>query len=309
MEAILHLYGYSGGVISRAGARRKRPGPQEPARRLRADAQLNRDRILDAAAELFAERGISAPLDEVARRAGVGVATLYRRFPTRADLAAATFERNISRFTEAVDRALAAADPWQGFRGLVFELCELQAGDAGLREMLTTAFPSSSVVEQRTAEAVEKLRELMVRAQHAGSLRADVAVADVVVMLLANSGVLAATGQTAPDHVAAFRRADGRRVRGRPARPEAVTARPGRAAVTPLDRDAGQIGPEGPNLVPAVPRNLAIVEPMSVEPPVHTRALIIGTGFSGLGMAHRAAETRRGLPHPGEGRRGRRHLA
>ena len=199
VEAILHLYGYSGGVISRAGARRKRPGPQEPARRLRADAQLNRDRILDAAAELFAERGISAPLDEVARRAGVGVATLYRRFPTRADLAAATFERNISRFTEAVDRALAAADPWQGFRRLVFDLCELQAGDAGLREMLTTAFPSSSVVEQRTAEAVEKLRELMVRAQHAGSLRADVAVADVVVMLLANSGVLAATGQTAPD--------------------------------------------------------------------------------------------------------------
>jgi AcrR family transcriptional regulator len=199
VETTLHLYAYSDGVISRADARRKRPAPLEPARRLRADAQLNRDRILDAAAELFAERGISAPLDEVARRAGVGVATLYRRFPTRADLAAATFERNISRFTEAVDRALAATDPWQGFRGLVFDLCELQAGDAGLREMLTTAFPPSSVVEQRTAEAVEKLRELMLRAQRDGSLRADVTVADVVVMLLANSGVLAATGQTAPD--------------------------------------------------------------------------------------------------------------
>ena len=62
-------------------------------RRLRADAALNRDRIVDAAAELFAARGIAVPMDDVARHAGVGVATLYRRFPTRADLAAATFER------------------------------------------------------------------------------------------------------------------------------------------------------------------------------------------------------------------------
>ncbi len=166
---------------------------------MRADAQLNRDRILDAAAELFADRGISVPLEEVARRAGVGVATLYRRFPTRADLAAATFERNISRFTEAVDRALADGDSWNGFRALVFELCALQASDAGLREMLTTACPPSSVVEQRTAEAVEKLRALMARAQRDGSLRGDVTVDDVVVMLLANAGVVGATGDTAPD--------------------------------------------------------------------------------------------------------------
>ena len=183
-------------MISRAAASTVRP---RTPRGLRADAAANRDRILDAAAELFARRGITVPLDEVARRAGVGVATLYRRFPTRADLVAATFERYISRFTEAVDRALANPDPWQGFRGLVFELCELQASDAGLRDMLTTAFPSSSVVEQRTAEAVELLRTLMASAQRGGSLRADVTVADVVVLLLANAGVVATTGETAPD--------------------------------------------------------------------------------------------------------------
>ena len=82
---------------------------------------------------------------------------------------------------------------------MVFELCELQASDAGLRDMLTTAFPSSSVVEQRTAEAVELLRTLMASAQRDGSLRADVTVADVVVLLLANAGVVATTGETAPD--------------------------------------------------------------------------------------------------------------
>lgn len=154
---------------------------------------------MDAAARLFADRGISVPLEEVARNAGVGVATLYRRFPTRADLAAATFERNMSRYTEAVDAALADPRPWHGFRELVFALCELQATDAGLRELLTTAFPSSSLIEQRTAEAVDKLRTLMARAQQDGDLRSDVSPADVVIMLMANAGVVGATAASAPD--------------------------------------------------------------------------------------------------------------
>jgi AcrR family transcriptional regulator len=192
-------------VISGARAHTKRRGSQEkPAERaLRADAQLNRDRILDAAATLFADRGLSVPLDEIARQAGVGVATLYRRFPTRADLAAAIFERNISRYTEAVDRAVADPVPWNGFRGLIFDLCRLQAADAGLRDLLTTAFPASSVIEQTTAEAAEKLRTLIARGQQDGSLRPDLAVADVGVILLANGGVVGAgeskTADSAPE--------------------------------------------------------------------------------------------------------------
>jgi AcrR family transcriptional regulator len=180
-------------VFSSATRREKRPRP------LRADAQLNRDRILSAASELFAERGLGVPLEEIARRAGVGVATLYRRFPTRADLAAAAFERSMSKYTEAVDRALANATAGDGFRGLIFDLCELQARDAGLRDLLTTSFPARSTIEKRTGEAVDKLKELIGRAQADGSIRADLVVADVVVLLLANSGVLAATGKAAPD--------------------------------------------------------------------------------------------------------------
>jgi AcrR family transcriptional regulator len=166
--------------------------PSAP-RRLRADAALNRDRIVDAAAELFGARGIAVPLDEVARHAGVGVATLYRRFPTRADLAAATFERNLTRYTEAVDRALDDPDPWQGFRVLVYELCQLQASDAGLRELLTMSFPASSMLEKQTGEALVRLGSLIGRAQEAGSLRRDVVPGDLVVMLLANAGVVSAT--------------------------------------------------------------------------------------------------------------------
>lgn len=172
---------------------------EKGARPLRADAEQNRDRILAAAAELFAERGLSVPLEEIAARAGVGVATLYRRFPTRADLAAAAFERNIARYTQAVDRALANPDAWDGFRTLIFELCELQAGDAGLRDLLTTAFPASSAVEQRTNETVEKLRELIRRAQAEGTLRPDAVAGDIVVMLMANAGVLRTTGTAAPE--------------------------------------------------------------------------------------------------------------
>lgn len=202
-------------MISGAAQRTKRARP------LRADAQLNRDRILAAAAELFAERGLSVPLEEIAGRAGVGVATLYRRFPTRADLATAAFERNISRYTTAVDRALAEPRAWDGFRALIVELCRLQASDAGMRDLLTTAFPASSVVEQRTNAGVEKLKVLIERAQREGNLRADVVVADIVVLLLANAGVLRATGHTAPD---AWRRFAALMIDGFAAAPSAPVA-------------------------------------------------------------------------------------
>ena len=180
-------------MISGAATRRK------GARPLRADAERNRDRILDAAAELFAERGISVPLDEIARRAGVGVATLYRRFPTRTDLASAAFERNIASYVAAVDKALANPQPWEGFCGLVFDVCELQAGDAGMRDLVTTAFPASSEVELRVRETVDKVKLLIARAQRDGRLRRDVVVADLIMMTVANAGILTATRHNAPD--------------------------------------------------------------------------------------------------------------
>lgn len=180
-------------MILSAAAASKRSRP------LRADAERNRERILAAAADLFAQRGLAVPLEEVARVAGVGVATLYRRFPTRTDLAIAVFERNMAAYSEAVDTALANPSAVEGFRGLIFDLCALQAADPGRRALLTTAFPASSLIEQRAAEAVEKMGQLVERAHAAGGLRPDVGVGDVVVMLLANAGVLEATHTHAPE--------------------------------------------------------------------------------------------------------------
>ncbi len=86
------------------------------------------------------------------------MATLYRRFPTRTDLAIAAFERNMTSYEDAVDKALANPCAWDGFQDLVYDVCALQASDPpGLRALLTTAFPASSVIEQRAAEAVAKL--------------------------------------------------------------------------------------------------------------------------------------------------------
>lgn len=167
-------------------------------RPLRADAERNRERIVVAAATLFAERGLSVPLEDVARAAGVGVATLYRRFPTRADLAMEVFERNMEPATAVVDRALADPKPWDGFCHMVFGLCALQASDPGLRAMLTTAFPNSSRIEQQSSATVEKMAAVIARAQEAGVVRADVTLGDVVVTLLANAGVVEATRQHAP---------------------------------------------------------------------------------------------------------------
>ena len=193
MVVRLHFSRYSGVVIPRAqwGVERSRP--------LRADAERNRERIVTAAARLFAEQGLSVPLEDVARSAGVGVATLYRRFPTRTDLAIAAFERNMTSYIDAVEKAFSNPRPWDGFRELVFDLCALQASDPGLRALLTTAFPASSVIEQRAAETVDKVGEVIARAQQDGSLRSDIGVGDVVVMLLANAGVLEATREHAPE--------------------------------------------------------------------------------------------------------------
>jgi AcrR family transcriptional regulator len=193
MVETLHFSGYRRGVILDATAAAERSRP------LRADAERNRERIVAAAADLFAERGLSVPLEEVARVAGVGVATLYRRFPTRTDLAIEVFDRNMAAYTEAVDAALANPSAADGFRRLIFDLCALQAADPGRRALLTTAFPASSLIEQRVADTVEKMGLLVERAHAAGALRPDVGVGDVVVMLLANAGVLEATHTHAPD--------------------------------------------------------------------------------------------------------------
>lgn len=165
---------------------------------LRSDAERNRTRILNAACEAFTEGGLNVPMEQVARRAGVGIATVYRRFPTRPGLIAAAFEAKMAAYAEAVTQALAEPDPWAGFCHHLERVCAMQAEDQGFTDVLTMTFPTAPAFEAARARAYDGFVELVGRAKAAGRLRADFVPEDLIMVLMANAGVIAATGDAAP---------------------------------------------------------------------------------------------------------------
>jgi len=166
---------------------------------LRVDAERNRQRIVAAAREAFAECGLDVPMDEVARRAGVGVGTLYRRYPTRADLVAAAFEQKMTAYADAARDALAEPDPWRGFCDYVERVCAMQAEDRGFNLVLTMSFPTAKRFEADRDRSFADFLTLVARAKAAGRLRADFVAEDMVMFLMANAGVLTATADAAPE--------------------------------------------------------------------------------------------------------------
>jgi AcrR family transcriptional regulator len=156
---------------------------------LRTDARENRAGILDAARAVFGDQGLSAPMREVARQAGVGPATLYRHFPTKRALIMETFAEQRRACRAAVRDALADPDAWHGFQGLVERICELHAHSRGFADAFMTAFPEAmdfAADQQRTLRAVGELAR---RAQQTGRLRRDFVVDDLVLMLMAHRGL------------------------------------------------------------------------------------------------------------------------
>jgi AcrR family transcriptional regulator len=175
-------------------------GGTRPARAaLRADAERNRQRLIAAAREVFAERGLDVPIEDIARHAGVGVATLYRRFPCRADLIAGAFEAKMAAYADAVGQALADPVPWTGFCGYIERVCAMQAEDRGFADVLTMAFPTDERLEAERDRACHRLAELIRRAQAAGQLRGDFVPEDIPMLLMANAGVIMGTACSAPD--------------------------------------------------------------------------------------------------------------
>ncbi len=174
------------------------PTGPEP-RPLRADAARNRAAIVAAAREVFAEQGLEAPLEEIALRAGVGIATLYRRFPAREHLVAAALLDKVTQYADAAAQARAAADPWAGFVGYVQRICELQAGDRGLSDLLSMALAADEHIEQLRATANAQVAELVERAKRAGKLRPDFVDEDLLLLLIASAAVGQVTRADCPD--------------------------------------------------------------------------------------------------------------
>jgi AcrR family transcriptional regulator len=187
------------GVAGAPGDRAELPacGPEE--RWLRADAARNRDAIVAVARDVFAEHGLEAPLEAIAARAGVGIATLYRRFPTREKLVAAALVEKVAVYVEAARQALAAPDPWDGFAGVVERICELQAGDRGLSDLLSMTLSADERVEELRRTANDLLIAVIDRAKAAGTLREDFVGEDLVLLLIATAAVMHVTRTDAPE--------------------------------------------------------------------------------------------------------------
>ncbi|CAN7157324.1 TetR/AcrR family transcriptional regulator [Mycolicibacterium frederiksbergense] len=168
----------------------------KPCRGLRKDAERNRQRVLTAARELFAIKGMEATLNDVAHHAGVGVGTVYRRFATKEELVEAIFEEGIAEVVCLAETALQHSNSWDGFVWFIERHCELAATDRGLREMVYSKAYGGDRVDCAREELVPLISKLVDRARSDGYLRADIAHSDTPII-----GLLAGTVSEWAGHV------------------------------------------------------------------------------------------------------------
>lgn len=159
-----------------------------PPRQRRTDARRNRVKVLTAATDLYAARGLEVSLNEIARHAKVGIATLQRNFPQREDLVAEVFAPRVREYADAAEAAAENPDPWAAFRGYVELVCRMQCEDRGFAAVLNTSFPASAELEAERRRALRGFTRLVRRAKEAGVLRGDFSPHDLPLFLLANAG-------------------------------------------------------------------------------------------------------------------------
>ncbi|MEU0425683.1 TetR family transcriptional regulator [Streptomyces canus] len=162
----------------------------------RRDARRNRELLVEAAHEVFTEQGLEAPLDVIARRAGVGNATLYRHFPSRAALVDAVFRDPLAGTMAAGEQARAAADPWEGLVGYTEAVFAVLATDRGTNDLMTTHLEGVESLQAVHAHNRATMELLLRRGRDEGSIRADVTTEDVLF-------ALAALGRAVPSLAAA----------------------------------------------------------------------------------------------------------
>jgi AcrR family transcriptional regulator len=152
---------------------------EETSPALRADAARNRQLILAAAADVFAERGLDASTAEIARRAGVGEATLFRRFPTKTDLVIAIVGEQMDRVAALTEECLAEPDPWTALERFFHTIVEQQASDRGAYDALKEECMASPALADRRRRIMELMSRLLRRAQDVGVVRDDITAADL----------------------------------------------------------------------------------------------------------------------------------
>jgi len=160
-------------------------------RQLRADARRNRERILEAAKEVFAEQGADAQMDDVARRAGVGVGTVYRHFPNKDVLMGELVTQKFVSITEQTREALKKDDAWEGLCDVIYSSAEEMARNGALREALRDASAAYDYAEPARRELEVVTDKLVKRAQRQGKLRKDFRAEEMSMLI---GGVCASMG-------------------------------------------------------------------------------------------------------------------
>jgi AcrR family transcriptional regulator len=165
--------------------------PQQAEPALRADAQRNRRRILDAAAEAFSEGGLDVGVAEIARRAGVGVGTLFRRFPTKEDLILAIIEERTLELIAAGREALAHEDAAKALREFMFAGVEMHVRDQGFFDAVVSRINKEERLRELRDEIVEIAAELLDRGQADGTVRDDLEAPDLPLLMCAAASAAA----------------------------------------------------------------------------------------------------------------------
>src|SRR3954451_3584371 len=166
---------------------------------LRKDAERNRQRILEAARELFAARGLGVTLNDVAHHAGVGVGTVYRRFPDKEMLIDTLFQEQLDEWARIYEEGLHDPDPWHAVVSTHERALELWAHNRGLKEILLGSPHASERATQQRAQLHPLAAKLIERAQAAGEVRADATTQDYGVVLMMVGAVMDAAEDLSPD--------------------------------------------------------------------------------------------------------------
>lgn len=160
-------------------------------RPLRADARRNRERILTAARVAFADAGIHAQMEDVARRAGVGVGTVYRHFPTKEALIGELLAQKFRLLLETAREALEVEDPWEAFAGTLRRNAEMMAADATVQDALMRVEADWSYAEEARRELKSTFAIVIDRAKAAGVIRDDFTIHDVPMLMCGLSSTMA----------------------------------------------------------------------------------------------------------------------